>query len=459
MKKKTLKGVGALLFVAMLLLNAGQVLAQESVDAEEVAVSEISAGLIVTGDDLHSDGGHSGYYNWLNTIVTVEEGATVEALIQKGLSENGFGFEYDGYLSAITNEGGIRLGEFDNGDKSGWMFKVNGEMPVSGMGDCLVYDGDEIEVFYCDDYREIYGYGLTINKTPDEAQVVIKDSEGSVVEASWGYYSLFPGEYSYEAECDGYDSQSSSFSVTNDDIVLDIVLEEATTEATTEADKENSGSSGGFSSGGGSTNAVVISEKISEEDVAVEEETVEFEIATEFEGFADVEDSFWASEAINSLKKAGIVEGRGDNQFFPYDNISRCEILAILYRLSGETELATEKSFADVDESSWYAPYVVWAKENEIVNGVGEDLFMPEAFVTREDFVTIMSRFYTAYGIELESTRDYAPFEDEAEISDYARQAVMDFYSSEIINGRTKNTFAPKMPITRAECAYIINNR
>ena len=26
-------------------------------------------------------------------------------------------FEYDGYLSAITNEGGIRLGEFDNGDK------------------------------------------------------------------------------------------------------------------------------------------------------------------------------------------------------------------------------------------------------------------------------------------------------------------------------------------------------
>ncbi|MGM9626294.1 MAG: DUF4430 domain-containing protein [Eubacteriales bacterium] len=43
------------------------------------------------------------------------------------------------------------LYEFDFGDLSGWIYKVNGETPSVGCGDYVLSDGDEIAWLYtCD---------------------------------------------------------------------------------------------------------------------------------------------------------------------------------------------------------------------------------------------------------------------------------------------------------------------
>ena len=47
------------------------------------------------------------------------------------------------YVSSING-----LAEFDHGNRSGWMYKVNGEFPNVGCGSYDLQEGDEIEWIY-----------------------------------------------------------------------------------------------------------------------------------------------------------------------------------------------------------------------------------------------------------------------------------------------------------------------
>ena len=56
-----------------------------------------------------------------------------------------------------TTPYGVRLGEFTNGQLSGWMYTVNGEHPNQGLNAWTVYDKDEIIWHYTDDYTKERG--------------------------------------------------------------------------------------------------------------------------------------------------------------------------------------------------------------------------------------------------------------------------------------------------------------
>ena len=49
-------------------------------------------------------------------------------------------------------------------------------------------------------------------------------------------------------------------------------------------------------------------------------------------------------------------------------------------------------------------------------------------------------------------------FNDSAEISDYAKEAVANLYSLKIINGMGDNMFCPKLSVTRAQAAQVVYN-
>ncbi len=188
---------------------------------------------IVTGDSIHGDGGHTAYQEWINTSYELTDGVSVGDIMQSVLTANGYKYVYEdsgygNYLSSITTPSGDELAEFTNGSKSGWMYKVNGTIPSTTMDETNPVAGDTVEIFYVDDYEaEIYGYYSTVNVTPSTANVVIKNSEGKVVEPSWGAYSLFNGDYTYKASADGYVSEIGDFTVSGAGVSLDITLREA----------------------------------------------------------------------------------------------------------------------------------------------------------------------------------------------------------------------------------------
>lgn len=75
---------------------------------------------------------------------TFNKGATVyDALCALGLSVNARGTSYGTYVAAI---GG--LAEMEHGDKSGWMYSVNGEAPMTACSNYVLSNGDNVVWYY-----------------------------------------------------------------------------------------------------------------------------------------------------------------------------------------------------------------------------------------------------------------------------------------------------------------------
>lgn len=93
---------------------------------------------------------------WMqNKSVTLEEDATVSDALLKAIKGTGItqvGAE-DGYIEYMEYNG-MELGEYTNGDFSGWMYKVNGIAPNVGVTDYTLCDGDKILLYFTEDYRE-----------------------------------------------------------------------------------------------------------------------------------------------------------------------------------------------------------------------------------------------------------------------------------------------------------------
>ena len=75
---------------------------------------------------------------------TFKKGATAyDALCATGLSVSTKSSQYGLYVSAI---GG--LAEFEYGGKSGWMYSVNGNTPMTACSNYVLSDGDSVVWYY-----------------------------------------------------------------------------------------------------------------------------------------------------------------------------------------------------------------------------------------------------------------------------------------------------------------------
>ena len=92
------------------------------------------------------------------TTVIFYEGESVFNVLQRTMKQNGIHMSFrntpiynSAYIEAINN-----IGEFDAGELSGWMYKVNGWFPNYGCSRYQLKDGDVIEWIYtCDLGRDI----------------------------------------------------------------------------------------------------------------------------------------------------------------------------------------------------------------------------------------------------------------------------------------------------------------
>ena len=69
----------------------------------------------------------------------------------------------------------------------------------------------------------------------------------------------------------------------------------------------------------------------------------------------------------------------------------------VMHRLEDEPQGQGE-SFSDVPAGAYYEDGVRWASGTGLVTGVGDNLFMPESSITREQFVTILYRYAVSQG-------------------------------------------------------------
>ena len=103
------------------------------------------------------------------------------------------------------------------------------------------------------------------------------------------------------------------------------------------------------------------------------------------DGFADVASGVWDAEPVADVSAHGYMNGVGGNAFAPDLPLTRAMFVTILSRMAGAEVDDTVSAFADVPTNKWYTGAVAWAADLGVVNGVGNNNFAPMNNVTRQD--------------------------------------------------------------------------
>lgn len=168
--------------------------------------------------------------------------------------------------------------------------------------------------------------------------------------------------------------------------------------------------------------------------------------------FDDISEADWYYEEVMTLAKKGLMKGVSDSEFAPNAVVSRGMLVTILHRMVGCPAAKNEASFDDVPEGMWYTEAVLWAVENGIVNGYGDGTFRSNAPVTREQIAAVLWRLSGAP----ESSGDISDYTDGAAVSAWATDAVMWCVEEGILKGTNEQTLAANRTATRAEAAAIL---
>ena len=107
--------------------------------------------------------------------------------------------------------------------------------------------------------------------------------------------------------------------------------------------------------------------------------------------FNDVHEGVWYAQAVNTLASLGIVAGVGNGNYEPDRAITRAEFCAIAVRFTDKMAEGTQE-FADVPETYWAHDYIDTANAYGWVTGYGNGNFGPYDHITRAQAAVIVNR-------------------------------------------------------------------
>ena len=108
--------------------------------------------------------------------------------------------------------------------------------------------------------------------------------------------------------------------------------------------------------------------------------------------FTDVAADAYYAKAVLWAVENGITKGTSDTTFSPNASCTRAQGVTFLWRANGAPAASAAASFTDVAADAYYAPAVAWAAEKNVVGGVGNGLFAPNAVCTRAQIVSMLYR-------------------------------------------------------------------
>jgi len=107
--------------------------------------------------------------------------------------------------------------------------------------------------------------------------------------------------------------------------------------------------------------------------------------------FADIGEVHPHFQAIKYLKNEGVIEGYPDGTFKPDNSVSRVEVIKfILEGIEADLKAARTLSFKDTNKSEWYANYLYTAMDKGIVEGYPDGSFKPSNTVNKVEFLKML---------------------------------------------------------------------
>lgn len=172
--------------------------------------------------------------------------------------------------------------------------------------------------------------------------------------------------------------------------------------------------------------------------------------------FTDVSSSDWFFKGVEYVVDKGIMSGVSENQFDPSGKLTRAMLVQMLYNMESRPACDAQNAFIDVPVGQWYTDAVIWANDAKIVSGMGEGLFAPNMEITREQMVAMLYNYAKYKGYDVTASADLSTFADSASVSTWAQPAMQWAVAEGYISGMGDNQLAPQGTATRAEIASVI---
>lgn len=187
-----------------------------------------------------------------------------------------------------------------------------------------------------------------------------------------------------------------------------------------------------------------------------EEKPIEIDNVSITTSLNDLDSVEWAKEAINYLFNNKIVSGRGNNMYYPDAPVTRAEFVKMLVGAIDLKDAGKSVEFSDVDKTHWAYSYISLGNSNGLISGIGASQFGTDLNITRQDVCTIMYRVVSLKGkMEIVEEID-ADFTDMSSVSYYAQNAVKMLSTYKLVNGYPDGSFKPEAAVTRAEAAQLV---
>ncbi|MBQ8524756.1 MAG: S-layer homology domain-containing protein [Clostridia bacterium] len=174
--------------------------------------------------------------------------------------------------------------------------------------------------------------------------------------------------------------------------------------------------------------------------------------------FTDVKSGKWFYDEVKYVWEAGVMTGKSDTKFEPNANMTRAELVTILFRLAkveGEG-FGAELGFNDTQKTAWYADYVGWAVKEGLVNGYEGNIFKPNAPILRQELAKLVVVFLDYLEVTVEGEALIESFADAAKHPKWAAEFIESLRLTGLVGGDTSGNFNPKATATRAEVATIL---
>ena len=171
--------------------------------------------------------------------------------------------------------------------------------------------------------------------------------------------------------------------------------------------------------------------------------------------FTDVTNQ-WFAPAVNFIAAREITSGVGNDLFAPNAVVTRGQFITILCRAYGIVPM-TGDNFTDAG-NTYYTGYLAAAKQLGISGGVGNNRFAPGNEITREEMFTLLyNALKVLKNLPSGSGKKLSDFTDGGDVSSWAVDAVRYLVENGVVAG-SDGKLTPKDRSSRGQMAQIFYN-
>ncbi|MGJ3251169.1 MAG: S-layer homology domain-containing protein [Elainellaceae cyanobacterium] len=171
--------------------------------------------------------------------------------------------------------------------------------------------------------------------------------------------------------------------------------------------------------------------------------------------FPDVPETYWARPFITSLAQKEVIQGLPEGGFQPDAAVTRAQFASQIQQAFDRSATESDQSFSDITADYWASDAIRMATQMGFMSGYPDQSFRPDQSITRLEAILSLA---TGLGLTSADQEVLSVYGDRSQIPDWAAPKIAAATESGlVVNHPDPQMLNPNEPTTRAEAAAMIH--